>query len=41
MGTPKRRELRARRIVQAFGECKILVVLREPLALIESLYFNV
>lgn len=40
MGTPKRRELRARRIVQAFGECKILVVLREPLALIESLYFQ-
>ena len=40
LGSPRVREVRALRIAQAFGPCKVVMVLREPLALVESLYFQ-
>ncbi len=40
LGSPRIREVRALRIAQALGPCKVVIVLREPLALVESLYFQ-
>jgi len=40
LGSPRMRKVRALRIAEALGPCKVVMVLREPLALVESLYFQ-